>query len=204
MSTEQEEDPNIQRACAKLESGFQGDEDIEEGSTPQKDLVAAVAIAIFAVFVGVLSVQLPNPGRTASAPAMLPLITAGALLVMAFFLALGAIRSGGTRDLASIIRGAQSADDDPSRRWRTAILIALLLGMVIAIDTVSFLVRMPVMGFELRLTGFELVAIPGIAIIFKIFWRVSWLRCIVVAVLGVLLLAAAFRYGFKIPLPGRD
>lgn len=183
-------------------SGFQGEEDIEGASTPQKDLVAAGVIAAISAAAMVLAYQMPDPGRSVfTHPGLLPFVTALALLAMAVGLAVRALREGGAGHLGSVFSGPA----DPGERHysrRAWLLIALVVALVVAVDLVTFRIRLPVAGFEFRVSSFECVAIPFVTLIMKIYWGRSWLRCFIVATVVALLLAAAFRYGFRIPMPG--
>jgi len=201
MSTEKS-DAYIEQAKARLASGFQGEEDIEAAATPQKDLIAAGVIAVIAIGAMVLSWQMPDPGRSVfTHPGLLSFVTGLTLLVMAVGLAIRGLREGGATNLLGVF----SRPTDPEEREygrRSWMLIAFVVALVIAIDVVTFRIRIPVGGFELRLSSFECVAIPIITVIMKIYWGRSWLRCFVVAAAAALLLASAFRYGFRIPMPG--
>ena len=182
--------------------GFQGEEDIEGASTPQKDLVAAALIAAISAGAMVLAYQMPDTGRSVfTHPGLLPFVTGLTLLAMAIGLAVRALREGGAGNLASVF----SIPADPAdRRYlqRAWLLIALVVALVVAVDVVTFRIRIPVAGFEFRVSSFECVAIPFVTLIMKIYWGRSWLRCFIVAAVVTLLLASAFRYGFRIPMPG--
>lgn len=202
MSAEQNDDALVERAKARLASGFVGEEDIEAASTPQKDLVAACVIGLFAAGAMVLAWQMPDPGRSVfTHPGLLPFVTGAALLAMAAGLAVRALREGGAANvLSALSRPADSEGREYARRsW---LLIAFVIALVIAIDFVTFAVRIPLGGFEFRLSSFECVAIPMITVIMKFYWGRSWLRCFAVAAAVTLLLANAFRYVFLIPMPG--
>lgn len=195
-------DAYVEQAKARLARGFQGEEDLEGASTPQKDLVAACVIAAFSLLAMVLAWRMPDPGRSVfTHPGLLPFFTGLSLLAMAVGLAVRALREGGARGLRGVF--APPADPDQREYARRAwLLIALAIALVIAIDLVTFRIRVPVAGFELRLSSFECVAIPMVTVIMKLFWRASWWRCLVIATVAALLLTSAFRYGFKIPMPG--
>lgn len=203
MSTENN-DTYIEQAKAKLAGGFHGEEDIEAASTPQKDLVAAVIIVAVAVGSMVLAMQMPDPGRSVfTHPGLLPFVTGLALFAMAIGLALRALREGGARRLSTVIARPSDPDERDYAR-RAWLLIGLIIAMIVAVDYVSFRVRIPIGNFEFKLSSFECVAIPTVTVIMKLFWRKSWLRCFLAAAITAMLLAAAFRWGFKIPMPGVD
>lgn len=203
MSTEND-DAYIEQAKAKLASGFQGEEDIEGASTPQKDLVAACVIGVVAVGAMVLATQMPDPGRSFyTHPGLLPFVTGLMLLVMAVGLAARALREGGAQRLSSVF--ARPTDpEERSYARRSWVLMALIVMLIVAVDYVSFRIRIPIGNFEFKISSFECVAIPIVTVIMKLFWRKSWLRCFLVAAVTAMLLAAAFRWGFKIPMPGVD
>ena len=200
----EQEDARVAAAREKLSHGFQGEEDIEGASTPQKDLVASAFIAIVGAVAMVLSWQMPDPGRSVfSHPGLLPFITGLALVAMAAGLAARALREGGASGLTRIFAAAQSPEERDYAR-RSWILIALVIAFIVAVDLVSFRVRIPIGSFEFKLSSFECVAIPFVTVIMRIYWGGSWWRCLLTAVVAAMVLAAAFRWGFKIPMPGVD
>ncbi len=203
MSSEKE-DAAIEEAKRKLASGFQGEEDIEGASTPQKDLVSSAIVAAIAIAAMALSWNMPDPGRTVfTHPGLLPFLTGLTLFAMAIGLAVRAVREGGANNLRSVI--AKSADlDEREYVRRSWMLIGLVIALVVAIDIVSFRIRIPIGDFEFKLSSFECVAIPIVTVIFKLFWGKSWWRCLLVSTIAAMVLAAAFRWGFKIPMPGVD
>jgi hypothetical protein len=136
-------------------------------------------------------------------PGLLPFVTGLALLTMAVGLAIRALREGGAQHLSSVI--ARSTDPDSRDYARRAwVLIGLIIALIVAVDYVSFRIRIPIGDFEFKISSFECVAIPIVTVIMKLFWRKSWLRCLLAAAVTAMLLAAAFRWGFKIPMPGVD
>jgi Tripartite tricarboxylate transporter TctB family len=196
VSPDQDE-ARVARERENLEHGFHGEE--EDASTPQKDFLAAIVVGAFAVAVMVLAAQQPNPGRALTAPGLLPFITGLSLFAMAVGLALGALRAGGGRNLLSAVSASAESDSHPGRAWA---LLGLLVAMVVLIDALPFEYALRIGGVKVGIGAFELVSIPVLAAILRIFWRASVLRCAVSAGLTVLVFAAAFRYGFNIPLPG--
>ena len=203
MSSEKD-DAVIEAARRQLAGGFQGEEDIESGSTPQKDLVASVVVAVFAAAAFVLAWQMPDPGRTIfTHPGVLPFFTGLTLFAMAIGLAVRAVREGGANNLRSVIQKPANPEEREYAR-RSWILISLVIALIVAIDIVSFRIRIPIGDFEFKLSSFECVSIPIVTVIFKLFWGRSWWRCLLVSVIAAMVLAAAFRWGFKIPMPGVD
>jgi hypothetical protein len=202
VGSEKDSDAFIEKAKARLAGGFVGEEDIEAASTPQKDFVSACVIAALAVGAMALAWQMPDPGRSVfTHPGLLPFVTGLALLVMAVGLALRALREGGATNLLAVFSGPADPDERELAR-RSWLLVAFVIALVVAIDLVTFRLRIPLGGFELRLSSFECVSIPIIAVIMKVYWGRSWLRCFAVSAAAALLLANAFRYGFTIPMPG--
>jgi hypothetical protein len=195
--TEGRDEARVAQEEESLAHGFHGEE--EDASTPQKDLVAAFIVGAFAVAVMVLAAQMPNPGRALTAPGLLPFITGLSLFAMAIGLAASALREGGARNLRSAFSVPADSDAHAGRWW---VLLGLLVALVVLVDVLPFQIDFTVNGTEFEIGTFECVSIPALAAILRIFWRASVLRCVLVAGVTVLVFAAAFRYGFKIPLPG--
>lgn len=202
MSSERA-DAYLEEAKTKLAEGFYGEEDVDAASTPQKDLVSACVIAAVCIAAIAMAWAMPDPGRTIyTHPGLLPIVVGVSLLAMVIGLAARALREGGARNLVSIVSGRPPGDQSES--WRAWVLIALIIAFVVALDVVTFRLRFPIGDIELKLSSFEVVAIPMTTAILRMFWRKPVVRCLIVAVIAVLLLTTAFRYGFKIPMPGVD
>lgn len=199
MSDSNNGDARIAEHKAKLSRGFQGEEDLEGLSTPQKDMLAAAFLLVFSVTAMVLALRMPNPGNVYTAPGLLPLITSGSLLLMGLGLAVRALRESGGKLLGGSFWGPGTED-----RWRAGMLIALVITLVVLVDLVTFEWSMPVAGFEFRIGSFECMTIPVLTVILRLFWRGATWRCLLIASVAVFALATAFRYGFIIPLPGTD
>lgn len=193
-----EEDARIARERENLERGFHGEE--EDASTPQRDLVAAAVIGVFAVAVMVLASQQPNPGRTLTAPGLLPFITGLTLFAMVTGLALGALREGGGKNLRGIFfADPATSDAHAGRAWA---LLGLLVALVVLVDALPFQLAFRVGEVKFEFGTFEGVTIPILAAILRIFWRAPVVRCVLAAGVTVIVFASIFRYGFNIPLPG--
>lgn len=201
--TNKDGDARVAEHKAKLSRGFQGEEDLEGVSTPQKDMVAAAFLALFSIAAIVLALRMPNPGNVYTAPGLLPLLTAGSLLLMAIGLAVRALREGVAQESLTRLRLDQTAAAKEDR-WRAGILIALLVLLVVLVDMVTFDISIPVGGFEFRVGSFECMTIPVLTVILRLFWRAATWKCLLVSSIAVFALATAFRYGFIIPLPGTD
>ena len=85
--------------CTEGELAFVGGKEEDHRSSHGKDLVAAVAIAAFSLFVMFLAVRMPNPASVYTHPGLLPFIIGLSLLFMAVGLGIRAVRAGGTKDL---------------------------------------------------------------------------------------------------------
>jgi hypothetical protein len=197
VSTDQD-DARIARERENLEHGFHGEE--EDDSTPQKDLLAAIVVGLFALVVMILSVQLPNPGRALTAPGLLPFVAGLSLFAMAIGLARAALRDGGARNLRSAFRAnPEQSDAHAGRAW---VLLGLLVAWVVLIDLLPFEISVRLGELRLDFGTFEAVSILVLAVILRVFWRATTLRCLLAAAVAVLVFASIFRYGFNIPLPG--
>lgn len=180
----------------------------EEGGdsvTPGRDLAAACIVGVVAILAFILGLLMPNPEKNIfTAPGFMPILTGLSLLAMAIGLGAGALKRGGGSELnlsPAELLGRYFADYE--NQW-ALILMGLVVVYVALLDWVTFIVTIPLMigGFRLGFSSFEAVTIPMLAIALRIFWPKSFLQCLVVSAISTLVLAAAFRYGFRIPLPG--
>ncbi len=173
-------------------------------TSPAKDLVAVAVIAALSVFAMVLAVRMPNPGGPFTHPGLLPFLTGLSLLAMVAGLGGSAVREGGAKSLfRRRWRGTWGLlGNDESRR--TLLLVAIIGVYVLLADIVTFDIRYPTPLFVIWFSSYEAVSIPILALILRIFWRAPWWRCALVAGVFVIALAAVFRYGFHILLPGAD
>ncbi len=180
----------------------------EEGgdaATPGRDLAAASVVGVVAILAVIFGLLMPNPENNIfTAPGFMPVLTGLSLLVMAVGLGAGALKRGGGSELnlsPGELLGRYFADYE--NQW-ALILMGLVVVYVALLDWVTFIVTIPLMigGFRLGFSSFEAVTIPMLAIALRIFWPKSFLQCLVVSAISTLVLAAAFRYGFRIPLPG--
>lgn len=181
-------------------AAFTGEEGGRSESSPGRDLLAACVIAVIAVVAILLAMDFPNPGVFYSAPSLLPILTGASLLVMAIALGANAMRNGAALKIDNNIRWFAFADDLESRR--TLLLILIIVLYVVTVGLISFDLRFPVADVVLRLSSYEVVSVPFLAVILRIFWRASIVRCSVVSLIAVVALASIFRHGFKILLPG--
>lgn len=199
MATLNTPDPTEHGAGEKPK--FVGEEGGDENTTPEMDLTAAVLIGVFALLGTYLATQLEVPDTLFTAPGLFPVLAGGSLLAMAIGLAVKSIRRGAGFRLREY--GKQIAqffgDDELIRSGR---LIGIIAAYIFAVDWLGFDVRVPAGPVTLQFSSFELFSIIALALILKLFWRASWTKCLIVAAGWSLLLAAAFRFGFRILLPG--
>ena len=180
----------------------------EEGgdaATPGRDLAAASVVGVVAILAVILGLLMPNPEKNIfTAPGFMPILTGLSLLAMAIGLGAGALKRGGGSELnlsPAELLGRYFADYE--NQW-ALILMGLVVVYVVLLDWVTFVITVPLVigGFRLGFSSFEAVTIPMLAIALRIFWPKSFLQCLIVSAISTLVLAAAFRYGFRIPLPG--
>jgi len=176
--------------------------DKDKRSTPAKDLAASAVIAVFAVFVMLLALRMPNPGTVYTAPGLLPFLTGLALLMMAAGLCIRSIRAGGFKALSQgpgkSVRG-YFADIE---NWRTLLLIGIIILYVIVTQQITFDLRIPTKVFVFNFSSYELISIITLTLILRIYWRATWVRCLLVSAVWIIALASVFRYAFHILLPG--
>ena len=180
----------------------------EEGGdavSPGRDLAAAGVVGVIALLAIILGLLMPNPeSNIFTAPGFMPILTGLSLLAMAIGLGAGALKRGGGSELnlsPAELLGRYFADYE--NQW-ALILMGLVVVYIVLLDWVTFIITVPLVigGFRLGFSSFEAVTIPMLAIALRIFWPKSFLQCLVVSAISTLVLAAAFRYGFRIPLPG--
>lgn len=182
--------------------GFIGEEEVAEPVTAPQNLAAAIVIGAIAILAMVMAVRLPVPGRLVAAPGLLPFVVGLSLFGMAVALGVLAIREGGARNFASLFDGiGDRLRNDEFRR--TMLLLAIVTVYIVLVDFVPFEWRLPLGFFEFRFSGYELFSILSLTLILRIFWgRPVLPHCLAVSVGTVLALAAVFRYGFRLLLPG--
>ncbi len=176
-----------------------------DGATPGKDLVVAIFVGAVAVLAIILGLLMPNPeSNIFTAPGFMPVLTGLSLLAMTVGLAASARKKGAWESMdfspGELLRGYFS---DYENQW-ALILMGVVVFYIFLIDWVTFEVAIPleIAGWRFGFSSFEAVTIPMLAIVLRIFWPKTFLRCLVVSFVSTMVLAAAFRYGFRIPLPG--
>ncbi len=171
-------------------------------SNPGKDLIAAAAIAVLSLVAMLLAVRLQAPGRLSTAPGLLPFVTALTLFMMAMGLGVQAMRDrGATNRLQEMGKSVWHAVNTEETRW-ALLLMGIIIVYVVLVGRISFDLRLPAGGFDLRLSSYECASIVALTLILRYFWRGTLLRCGLIALVWMIALASVFRYGFHILLPG--
>lgn len=85
---------------------------------------------------------------------------------------------------------------------RVLLLLVIIIAYVVLVDRITFDLRLPIGGFDLRLSSYECISIVALTLILRYFWRGTFLRCGLIALVWIIALASVFRYGFHILLPG--
>ncbi len=189
------EDASLKKAV------FTGEEGGDERATPESDLAAAAALAVLAVAAVFFAVQLEVPGSIWTAPGLFPIATGVSLLAMAAGLALKAHRNGANLRFNKRRRWLVTFFTDEENR-RGGILIVIIAAYILAVDWLGFDWRHDTGFVVLRFSSYELFSIIALTGVLRIFWQATWTRCFVVSTAWALALAAVFRLGFHILLPG--
>ena len=187
-----------------LEKGiFTGEEGGDERSSPHKDFIASIVVAIFGAFSMYFSLQLGAPENLYTAPGLLPFVTGASLILMAWGLFVKTRRRYGMEEmLKSEGTRAISAYLAETENRRTLLLMTIVGLYVIVLGQMDFDWRFKTSFYTFRFSGFEAISIPVIFVILRFFWRSTLLNCFLVATGIVVFLAVVFRDGFLILLPG--
>ncbi|MDA0241726.1 MAG: tripartite tricarboxylate transporter TctB family protein [Proteobacteria bacterium] len=199
-----EKKSRIEADIESLEKGiFTGEEGGDERSSPRKDLVASIVVALVGVFAMILAVQLDNPQSIYTAPGVLPFVTGASLIIMALGLFVKTTRRYGLDEMLkgdSLQTMRNYLADVESRR--TLLLMLVIFLYVVLLGQIDLDWRFKTDFYTFRFSGFELVSIPFIFFILRFFWRSSMRNCLLVSAGVVIFLAVVFRDGFQILLPG--
>ena len=200
----EEKKSRIEADIESLEQGiFTGEEGGEERSSPRKDFIAAIVVAVLGLFAMYLSVQLGAPESILTAPGLLPFVAGASLILMALGLLIKTKRRYGWEPmLESSGMGAISAYLAEPEARRTLMLMLVVFAYVMVLGQMDMDLRYKTSFYTFRFSGFELISIPVIFFILRFFWRSTLLNCFLVAVGIVVFLAVVFRDGFQILLPG--
>ncbi|HZA66304.1 MAG TPA: tripartite tricarboxylate transporter TctB family protein [Geminicoccaceae bacterium] len=163
---------------------------------PVLDLIAAACLVALSVWVMIESARMQVPDALATAPGLLPFLTAGSLCIMALALGWQALLR---RRGAAALKGAAP---DASELWRTLILAAIIGCYLLALEVLSFEYALAVAGQRLALGSFELVSTIVLSTLLAMYWGRPLVACLAVSAGWILALSAAFRYVFELPLPG--
>lgn len=180
------------------DKGFVGEDARAGRASPVLDLIASAFLIVFAAWVMFESLSFKVPDTLATAPGLLPFLTAASMGAMAAVLALGAWR----RYRAGEKGEEASKSEDVGDPARTAGLIAIIIAYLLGLEYLAFEYQFRFLGMWLTLGAFELVSTIVLTVILFFFWRKALWMCFAVALVWILLLAGAFRYVFTIPLPG--
>jgi hypothetical protein len=163
---------------------------------PVLDLIAAAFLVALSILVMIGAARMEVPDALATAPGLLPFLTAASLGVMALALGWQALRR---RPGAAAHEGAAP---DTAELRRTLMLAAIIGCYLVALEVLSFEYALVVAGQRLLVGSFELVSAIVLTTLLALFWGQSLLACLAVSAGWILALSAAFRYLFKLPLPG--
>jgi len=174
---------------------FVSEEESSGYATPAMDLIAAVALIALSVWIMVMSVALPVPSDIATAPGLLPFLTAASVCIMALVLGIIAWkrRAIDNRSISEVM---------PPAIGPTILLMVLLLIYITALEVLSFETAYQIAGFRYVFGSFELISIIFLTAIFRIFWTSRLWACFAVSTGWIVALSLIFRTVFKIPLPG--
>jgi Tripartite tricarboxylate transporter TctB family len=162
---------------------------------PVLDLIAAAFLVALSVLVMIGAARMEVPDALATAPGLLPFLTAASLGVMALALGWQALRRRpGPAD--------EGAAPDTAELRRTLILAAIIGCYLVALEVLSFEYALLGGPQRLLLGSFELVSTIVLTTLLAMFWGRPLIACLAVSAGWILALSAVFRYVFKLPLPG--
>ena len=187
-----------------LEQGvFTGEEGGAERSTPRKDFIASIIVALFGLITMYTSVKLGSPTNLSTAPGLLPFFTGASLVLMAIGLFVKTKRRYGIEEMLKrkSLKSIKSACLNTESR-RTLLLMIIVGTYVFVLGQMDLDLRFKTNFYTFRFSGFELISIPFVYFILRYFWRSNILNCFLVATGIVVSLAIIFRDGFQILLPG--
>lgn len=171
----------------------------EEGSghaPPILDLIAALCLVALSVWVMIEAARMEVPDALATAPGLLPFLSAASLCVMAIALGWLAVRRRAAASTAAKPPG------HAAEVRRAAVLFAIVGCYLLALEVLSFEYALRVAGTRLVIGSFELVSTVVLTALLGMFWGRSLAACALVAAGWIVTLAVVFRYVFKLPLPG--
>jgi hypothetical protein len=167
-------------------------------ATPVMDLIAAGILAAISLWFMIEALRLPVPGGIATAPGLLPFLTAASLLIMAVMLGYDALarRRGG-------IGGAPVSDGIqlPADFRRSMLLGAILIAYVFALEFAGIRVAFELLTLRFMIGSFEVVTAIFLAAILRIYWQDVLWKCVAVSFVWIAFLSVVFRMVFHVPLP---
>ena len=110
-------------------AAFRGEDESAGEASPALDLIASVFLFALGAVFAVMSLALPVPGKTLSAPGLLPFLTSASLAVMAVLLGLSAWRRRVVAPPA-----ARASDGEGARRLAAAGAVGVYL---VALDVLD-------------------------------------------------------------------
>ncbi|HAY45781.1 MAG TPA: hypothetical protein DCY55_05800 [Gammaproteobacteria bacterium] len=180
---------------------FTGEESLDSQITPAQDLGSACVIGVLAIIVMLLSVKLHSPGNVYTAPGLLPFIISLSLLCMAVLLGFRSLQAGGASSFNKTFKQAVKSYFTDDQERRSILLIAIVVAYVVLVDIVSLDIRLPTPLFTFQLSGYEIISILVTTLVLRLFWKKPIIRCFIVSLLTIEVLASIFRYGFGILMP---
>ncbi|MPZ55506.1 MAG: hypothetical protein GEU91_03210 [Rhizobiales bacterium] len=167
-------------------------------ATPLMDLIAAGILAAVSLWLMVESLRLPMPGGIATAPGLLPFLTAASLMMMALVLGADAL----TRRRKGIA-GLPVPDgfDLPPDFRRSMALGVILIVYVAALEFASIEIAFELFGLRFIIGAFETVTVIVLAAILRIYWQAPLWTCAAVSFGWIAFLSIVFRLVFHQQLP---
>jgi len=176
---------------------FEGEDGNAGYASPALDLIATGFLLALSVAVLVASLRLPVPGGLATAPGLLPFMTALSLAGMAVLLGISALarRRDGTPMWEATGR-------DSSEDGRSIIIVVAVAIYIAGLQGLAFQYYFNIGSVPMVLSAFEPVTIVALSAIIHIFWRGPLWITALVSTGWTLTLSLVFQKVFNIPLPG--
>ncbi len=176
---------------------FDGEEAGAGYASPFLDMIATGFILVLTVVVMVASFGLPVPGGMATAPGLLPFMTAASLFIMALILGFTAYRR---RQAGEDMAAEEMRDLAEDKR---ALGLALAVGVYIAcLQYLAFQHYVTLAGFQYVFSAFEPVTIVALTAIITLYWRGPLWVTLTISTGWTFVLSLVFQKVFTIPLPG--
>jgi len=176
---------------------FDGEEAGSGYASPMLDLIASCFIIGLTVIVMIASWNLKIPGGLATAPGLLPFLTAASLCIMSLVLAATALQ----RHKAGVVAGADEIRD--TREDMRALALAVTVAIYIAcLQFLAFQQGFLIGGAHFILSAFEPVTIIALTTIIHMSWRGPIWITVSISTAWTLILSGVFQKVFNIPLPG--